>query len=170
MQKGSTAALPKPKKTVPERKTHRKSCSEAAQKTPSAQHGRAKLREASKTQQNVITERRAPRKHKKGVKQRHERKPLTTPNADVPLVILPTRVRSKFAKQKKQDLFHGNIDASTMFKSMRIGANRTKICARSSPPNGGPSSKFYYRCYVLGGTSLNYLGNRCPIPGEPRPR
>ena len=142
MRKGSTAALQKPKKTVPEGKTHRKSCPEAAQKRPSAQHGRARLREATKTQQNVITERRPPRKHEKGVKQKHERKPPTTTNADVPLVILPTRVRSKFAKQKKQDLFHGNIDASTMFKSMRIGANRTKNCAPSSPPNGGRSSKF----------------------------
>ena len=148
MRKNSTAGLQKPKKTVPERKTHTKFCPEGAQKRPSAQYGRARLREATKTQQNVITERRAHRKHKKGVKQRHERKPLTTPNADVPLVILPTRVRSKFAKQKKQDLLHGNIDASTMFKSLRIGAKRTRICARSSPPNGGPSFKFYIYIYI----------------------
>ena len=103
MRKASTAALQKAKKTVPEGKTHRKSCPEGAQKRPSAQHGRAKLREASKTQKNVMTERRAPRKHKKGVKQKHERKPPTTTNADVPLVILPTRVCSKF-EEKKQDL------------------------------------------------------------------
>ena len=104
MRKSSTAGLQKLQKTVPERKTQRKSCPEGAQKRASAEHGRARLREATKTQQNVITERRAHRKHEKGVKQKHERKPLTTPNADVPLVILPTRVRSKFAKQKKQDL------------------------------------------------------------------
>ena len=76
------SGLQKPKKTVQERKTHAKFCPEGAQKRPSAQYGRARLREATKTQQNVITERRAHRKHKKGVKQRHERKPLTTPNAD----------------------------------------------------------------------------------------
>ena len=146
MRKGSTAALPKPKKTVPEGKTQRKSCPEAARKRPSAQHGRAKLREASKTQQNVITERRAPRKHEKGVKQKHERKPPTTTNADVPLVILPTRVRSKFAK--KQDRLHGNIDVSTMFKTIRIGAKRTGISAQPSPPSGGPSSKFYIYIYI----------------------
>ena len=101
MRKSSTAGLPKPKKTVPEGKTHKESCPEAAQKRSSAQHGRARLREATKTKQNVITERRAPRKNEKAVKQKHERKPPTTTNADVPLVILPTRVRSKFAKQKK---------------------------------------------------------------------
>ena len=27
-----------------------------------------------------------------------------------------------------------------------------------------------YRYYVLGETSLNYWGNRCQIPREPRPR
>ena len=97
----STAGLQKPKKMVPDRKTHRKSCPEAAQNRPSAQHGRARLREATKTQQNVTTERRAPRKHKKDVKQKRERKPPMTTNADVPLVILPTRVRSKFAKKVK---------------------------------------------------------------------
>ena len=99
-EKGAQRPSKSPKK-VPEGNTHRKSCPEAAQKRPSAQHGRARLREATKTQQNVITERRAPRKHEKGVKQKHERKPPTTTNADVPLVILPTRVRSKFGEQKK---------------------------------------------------------------------
>ena len=101
VRKMSTAGLQKPKKMVLDRKTHRKSCPEAAQKRPSAQHGRARLREATKTQQNVTTERRAPRKKKKDVKQKHERKPPTTTNADVPLMILPTRVRSKFAKKSK---------------------------------------------------------------------
>ena len=150
VRKMSTAGLQKPKKVVPDRKTHRKSCPEAAQKRPSAQHGRARLREATKTQQNVITERRAPRKHEKGVKQKHERKPPTTTNADVPLVILPTRVRYKFEEEKKnQDLLHGNIDVSTMFKTIRIGAKRTGICARSSRPNGGSSSKLYTLLYVL---------------------
>ena len=90
--------------------------------------GHAKLREASKTQQNVITERRAPRKYKKSAKQKRERKPPKTTNADAPLVILPTRVRSKFPT-KNQDLLHGNIDVSTMFKTIRIGAKRTGISA-----------------------------------------
>ena len=148
MRKGSTAALPKPQKTVPERKTQRNSCPEAARKRPNAQHGRAKLREASKTQQNVITERRAPRKYKKSAKQKRERKPPKTTNADAPLVILPTRVRSKFPT-KNQDLLHGNIDVSTMFKTNKIGAKRTGICARSSPPNGGPSSKFYIPTFMF---------------------
>ena len=137
VRKMSTAGLQKPKKVVPDRKKHRKSCPEAAQKRPSAQHGRARLREATKTQQNVITERRAPRKHEKGVKQKHERKPPTTTNADV-----------------NQHLLHGNIDVSTMFKSIRIGAKRTRACARSSPPNGGHSTKCHiYIWYSFGSSS-----------------
>ena len=135
------------KKRSRKEKPLRSSCPEAAQKRPSGQYGRAKLREASKTQRNVITERRAPRKHEKSAKRKHERKPPTTTNADAPLVILPTRVRSKFPT-KNQDLLHGNIDVSTMFKTIRIGAKRTGICAQSSPPNGGPSFKFYIFIYI----------------------
>ena len=128
---------PKAQKTVPEGKTHRKSCPEGAQKRPSAQHGRAKLREASKTQQNVITEGRVPRKYKT------DRPKLKYHLCFSRCVCVPNL-------QKTKDLLHGNTDVSTMFKSIRVDAKRTRICARSSPPNGGPSSNFRYtHLYVL---------------------
>ena len=96
-ENGAQRPSKSPKKS-PGRKNTQKILPGRCPKKFSAQHGRARLREATKTQQNVITVRRAPRKHEKGAKQKHERKPLTTTNADVPLVIRPTRVRSKFAK------------------------------------------------------------------------
>ena len=54
---------------------------EGAQKRPGAEKGRARLREATQTQQNLITERRAPQKHRWSQQKMHERKQQTTTKA-----------------------------------------------------------------------------------------
>ena len=61
----------------------------------------ARLREVAKAQQTIIAEWRAPRQHKNSFQQMHERKQQTTTKVKIPLVILPVRVLSQFAKQKR---------------------------------------------------------------------
>jgi hypothetical protein len=71
---------------------------------PALKKGAQNLREATKTQHNIITERRAPRKHKTGFKKQHKRKQPTTTTATIPLVILPMRVRPNSQKTKTSSM------------------------------------------------------------------
>ena len=78
-----------------------------------------------------------------GPQQKNEREQPTTTKATIPLVILPMRVRPNSQKN------HGNTVVSTMFQQNRMGAKCKRLYARSSPPDGGPSSKFYIYIYIF---------------------
>jgi hypothetical protein len=68
MQKRSTAGLPKAKNSVQDMKNTEKPTQKEPKNNPALKKGARFLREATKTQHNIITERRAPRKHKTGLK------------------------------------------------------------------------------------------------------
>ena len=67
MQKRSTAGLPKAKNSVQDMKNTEKPAQKEPKRDPALKKGAQNLREATKTQQSIITERRALRKHKTGL-------------------------------------------------------------------------------------------------------
>ena len=145
MQKRSTAGLPKAKNSVQDMKNTEKPARKEPKSNPALKKGAQFLREATKTQQSIITERRALRKHKTGLKKKREG--TTNDNqSDNTTSDSPDACASQFAKNK--DFLHGNTVVSTMFQQNRMGAKCTRIYARSSPPDGGPSSKFYIYIYI----------------------
>ena len=68
MQKKSTAGFPKAKNSDQDMKNTEKPAQKEPKNNPALKKGARFLREATKTQHNIITERRAPRKHKTGLK------------------------------------------------------------------------------------------------------
>ena len=107
---------------------------------PALQKGALNLREATKTQQSIITERRALRKHKTGLK-KNEREQPTTTKATIPLVILPMRVRPNSQKTKT---------SSTETLSFQPCSNKTEWV---------PSAQEYMHDYPLqmGGLPLSFI-------------
>ena len=80
---------------------------------PALKKGAQNLREATKTQQSIITERRALRKHKTGLNKKREG--TTNDNqSDNTTSDSPDACASQFAKNK--DFLHGNTVVSTMFQ------------------------------------------------------
>ena len=61
--------------------------------------------------------------------------PDRSTKAEIPLVNITTRVRSQYAKKQKNLL--RKHKPFTIFQTIRSGAKRTRICAQSSPPDGG---------------------------------
>ena len=114
MQKTSTAGLSKTNKLVQDTQTkHRKTHRKMSRRNATLKKHAQIVREVAKTQESIIAGRRAPRKHKTGLRK-------TTNGATNDR--LPTHK-------------HGN-------------APSTGICARSLPPDGGPSSKLYIYIYI----------------------
>ena len=74
MQKTSKAGPPDTKKLIHDTEKQRKTCLESAQKRPSAEKKRASCVRGSKTQGNVMDERRAPPKTGDGPQKKHERR------------------------------------------------------------------------------------------------
>ena len=63
---------PKGQKTIQDMKNTEKPNQKKPKRDPALRKGARNLREATKTQQNIITEQRAPRKHKTGQKKKRE--------------------------------------------------------------------------------------------------
>ena len=72
MQKTSTAGLSKTNKLVQDSKKTQKKPPESAQKEPNTKNNAQILREVARTQESIIDERRAPRKHKTGLRKKRE--------------------------------------------------------------------------------------------------
>ena len=68
MQKRSTAGLPKAKNSIQDMKNTEKPAQKEPRNNPALKKGAQFLREATKRLHNIITKRRAPRKHKTGLK------------------------------------------------------------------------------------------------------
>ena len=132
---------PRSFKKFQDTKKHGKWCPEGATKRPSAENWCARLRDAAKTRQNIITKRRAPQKHRRRqinaqaeTNNDAESKNTASGVPDAREFPMPTKQRVTSRK---------NTLVFSIFKQIRKSAWCARICARSSPPNGGPSSKFY---------------------------
>ena len=100
MQKRSTAGLPKAKKSVQDMKNTEKPAQKEPKRDPAQKKGPLNLREATKTQQSIITERRALRKHKTGLKKTREG--TTNDNqSDNTTSDSPDACASQFAKKQR---------------------------------------------------------------------
>ena len=146
MQKRSTAGLPKAKNSIQDMKKHRKTCPEGAQKRPGAEERCAKFTRGDKNTTEHHNRAAGAPKTQDGPQKKREG--TTNDNqSDNTTSDSPDACASQFAKNK--DFLHGNTVVSTMFQQNRMGAKCTRIYARSSPPDGGPSSKFYIYIYIL---------------------
>ena len=72
IQKRSKAGLPKTNKLVQDTKKHRKTHRKVPRRNSTLKKNAQIVREVAKTQESIIAERRAPRKHKTGLRKNHE--------------------------------------------------------------------------------------------------
>ena len=157
MQKRSTAGLPKAKNSVQDTKNTEKPAQKEPKRDPALKKGAQNLREATKTQQSIITERRRLRKHKTGLKKTREG--TTNDNqSDNTTSDSPDACASQFAKNT------GTSSTETL--SFQPCSNKTEWvpsaqdCVHAHPLQMGglPLSFIYIYIYICADPSISMLG------------